>query len=192
GLARGWRAEVGGYERLEAQFGGSRDCVELPLSGDTLERVLAAIVQPDPGAGDEILDGSGDENLARLRDRRDSRPDVDRNTADLAVHQLALPCVKPCPDLEAERANAVPNRTRAPNRPRGSVKDREESITGRVHLPSAEVPQLRSDEPMVFLHKLAPSTIAELGSTGGGIDEIGEQDRGQHAVRDAVLSRAFG
>src|SRR5262245_64364660 len=107
--------------------------------------MLAAIIKPDTGAGDEILDGSRDENLARLREGCDARPDVDGDTADLAVHEFALPCVKSRADLEAEFANAVPNRARAPNRPRGAVEGREESITRRIHLPAAEVPQLSSD-----------------------------------------------
>src|SRR5262245_35712054 len=150
--------------------------------------MLAAIIKPDTGAGDEILDGSRDENLARLRDGCDSRPDVDGDTADLAVHELALTCVKPRPDLESELANNVPYRTRAPNRAGRAVEGREESVTGRVHLPSAEVPQLSSDEPMVLLHELAPPAITELGSTGCGVDEIGEQEGRQHTVRTGLSS----
>ena len=129
-----------------------------------------------------------DENLAGLCDGCDSSPDVDGDTADLVVHELALPCVKPRPNLEAEFANAVPNRARAPNRPRRAVEGREEAVASGVHFPTPEVPQLRSDEPMVLLHEFAPAAIAELGRAGGGIDEIGEQDRRQHAVRAGLPS----
>src|SRR5438045_3006801 len=112
----------------------------MPLSPHALERVLAAIVQPDAGAGDEIPDGSRDENFARLREGCNSRPNMDRNAADLVLHEFALPCMKPRADLEAELANAVPNRTRAPNSPCRPVEGREESVAGRIHFPSAEVP----------------------------------------------------
>ena len=113
---------------------------------------------------------------------------MDRNAADLVLHEFALPCMKPRADLEAELANAVPNRTRAPNSPCRPVEGREESVAGRIHFPSAEVPQLRSDESMVLLNELPPPAIAELGRAGGGIDEIGEQDRRQDAVRAGLPS----
>jgi hypothetical protein len=41
---------------------------------------------------------------------------------------------------------------------------------------------------MVLLHEFAPATIAELGSTGGGIDEIGEQDVA--STRSRAISEA--
>src|SRR5207248_10552483 len=139
----------------------------MPLSPHALERVLAAIVQPDAGAGDEIPDGSRDENFARLREGCNSRPDMDRNAADLVLHEFALPCMKPRADLEAELANAVPNRIRAPNSPCLPDECREQSVAGRLHFPSAEGPQLRPDVSSVLLSEPPPRANSELGRAGG-------------------------
>jgi len=69
--------------------------IEMPLSGHTLERVLAPIVERDSGACNKILDRSGNEDFVGLGKQCDSRTDVNGDPADLVVHELALPGVKP-------------------------------------------------------------------------------------------------
>ena len=53
-----------------------RDRVQGPRSGNAFQRVGAALNERDPGAGDQILHGAGDEHFAGGRERRDARARV--------------------------------------------------------------------------------------------------------------------
>ena len=55
-----------------------RDGVERPASRDALQVVLAALGEPQSGAGDEIAHGARDQHLAGLGEGGDARADVDR------------------------------------------------------------------------------------------------------------------
>src|SRR5919201_3168968 len=107
------------------------DAEEAPWIRDPLQPVLAAVLEVDPRAGDEVLDGARDEHLAGLGKRRHARADVHGDAADLAVDELALTRVQPCADVQVERADAVADRARAADRPRRSVERREEAVAGR-------------------------------------------------------------
>ena len=67
-----------------------RNRVELPLVGDALQCVGAAIGEGDARARDQVLHGAGDEDLAGTGDRRDPCADVDGDAADVVVAQLNL------------------------------------------------------------------------------------------------------
>ncbi len=74
---------------------GTHHAVEVPAVGDTLELVLARVLEPQAGARHEPLDGVGDEDLGRRRERRDPRADVDGDAADLPGDRLDLPVCTP-------------------------------------------------------------------------------------------------
>lgn len=57
---------VGG-ERLDARESSSSNREETPRVADALEPMLAAILEAESGAGDEILHGAGDEHLVERR-----------------------------------------------------------------------------------------------------------------------------
>src|SRR5438132_1224998 len=56
---------------------------ESPLVGDAFQRSRPAVGELDAGTGDEVLDGRGDEYLAGLRERADTRADVHRDTREV-------------------------------------------------------------------------------------------------------------
>src|SRR5207244_2564737 len=113
---------------------GIHDRVEMPAT-HTLKLPLAPVDEDDPGAGDQVLDGTRHEHLAWISGGRDPCARVDGNPADLVAHQLALACVKPCADLNAERPDAFADRARGPNGTGRPVEAGEEAVAGRVHLP---------------------------------------------------------
>src|SRR4029453_5874893 len=102
------------------------------------EPVLASIHELDLGAGDEILDGAGNEYLAGFREGRDTRTDVHGDTARLAVDHLTLTGVQSRPHFEAELAHTLADRTGAVDRPRGAVEGCEEAVACGVHLLAPE------------------------------------------------------
>jgi len=52
--------------------------------------MLAAVFESDAGAGDEVSDGAGDEDLAGLSVSSHACPGVDRDASHLSIEQLAL------------------------------------------------------------------------------------------------------
>jgi hypothetical protein len=69
--------------------------------------VLAALLELDPRAGDEILDRARDEHLSRARERGHARTRVDRDSFQLLADELALAGVETRPDLQAQRAQCI-------------------------------------------------------------------------------------
>src|SRR5205085_6553659 len=134
-----------------------------PRAGHALELVLAALLEGDPGAGDEIAHRARDEHLARPGERRDPRTGVDGDAAHLAVRELALAGVESCAQLEPEAPHAVADRAGGADRPRRPVEGGEEAVAGGVDLPSAVARELAADGNLVRLEQLAPAAIAELG-----------------------------
>src|SRR4051812_29625895 len=128
-------------------LGGSRvppapsprhDGKDLHLAGKPLQLVHSTVFELDARAGDEILDGAGDEHLARPGERGHACTRVDGNAGDVAVVELALAGVEPGTNREPERHHAVADGGRAPDRASRAVEGREEAVAGRVDLVAAE------------------------------------------------------
>src|SRR5439155_21843707 len=115
---------------------GIHDRVEMPAT-HTLKLPFAPVDEDDPGAGDQVLDGTRHEHLPRISGGRDPCARVDGNPADLVSHQLALACVKPCADLNAERPDARAARPRRANRTRKPGEAGAEALARPDHHPSA-------------------------------------------------------
>jgi hypothetical protein len=75
---------------------------EPPFAGNAFQLADAAILERNPRAGDEILDGARNEHLSGLRLRRNAGADVDGDARHLAVDELAFARVQACAYIEAE------------------------------------------------------------------------------------------
>ena len=62
------------------------------------------------------------------------------------------------------------------------VERGEEAVAGRAHLAAAEAAELAADRRVVLLQQVAPAAVAELGGVLGRVDDVGEEDGGQHTV----------
>src|SRR5687768_10058057 len=111
---------------------GMQHGVDGPRARDALQLVLAAWFEREARAGDEILDGARDEDLARPRERGDAGADVDGDAAHGAPRKLHLAGVDAAPELEAELARPSANGDGAPHGARRPVEDREEAVARRV------------------------------------------------------------
>ncbi len=96
--------------------------------------MLAAILEPEIGTGDEILDRARHAHLPRACERRDAGADRDRDTGDLAVGDHAFTGVTPGSDFDLERPERVPDRRGGENCAGGPVERCKESVAGRVEL----------------------------------------------------------
>lgn len=81
---------------------GTLDSVEVPFARNALQFVLAAILESQPGPGDEVPHPARNEYFSGGCLCRDSCADVDCDPGDFAVDDLALARVEAGTNLEAE------------------------------------------------------------------------------------------
>jgi hypothetical protein len=63
---------------------------ETPFTGDTLQGMHTAINEAQTGAGYQVFDCTGDEDLAWASLAHHARPDMHGNPTDLVVHHFTL------------------------------------------------------------------------------------------------------
>src|SRR6202035_2358862 len=120
----------------------------------------------------------------------DPRTDVDREPGELVAVDLALSRVDAGPDLQAESRHRVDDGTRTTDRARRTVECRQEPVACGVDLTTAEADELAPHGRMVGLEQLAPAAVAELARLLGRPDEVGEENRREHALGIGRLALA--
>src|SRR4030095_1776127 len=70
----------------------------------------------------------------------------------------------------------------AAHRARGPVERSNETIAGRIHLAAAQAFDLLADDAIMLTEQFLPAVIAELGGAPRRIDDVREENGGQHAV----------
>src|SRR5919197_291292 len=156
--------------------------IEPPCARDALQLVLAALLEGDPGAGDEVAHRARDEHLARPGEGRDARAGVNRDAAHLPVRELALAGVEPGSELEPEPPDRLLDRVGGPDCPRRSVECCEEAVPRGVDLLPPETVELDTNGLVVRLEQLAPAPVAELHRALRRADDVGEEDGREDAV----------
>src|SRR5262245_19933970 len=66
---------------------------------------------------------------------------------------------------------------------RRTIERRVQAVARGVELAAAEVPQLLVGERVEARLQLLPVMVAELSRVRGRVDDVAEENRGQHAVR---------
>src|SRR5215207_3967980 len=154
----------------------------LPLAGHALQSWTAAVGEVDAGAGDEIADGTGDENLARVCDRGDARPDVHGDPGEVITAQLALTGVETGPNLEPEIAGTGRDGLGTVDGATGSVESGQEAVARGLDLLPAEPVQLMTDRRVVRVQQLVPALVASGSGTRSRLHDVGEQHGLEHTV----------
>src|SRR5207244_646096 len=160
----------------------SPDGVYAPLARYPLERVETAVGELDPRAGDQILDRSGDEDLARTGECRNAGARVHRDPAHRVARELDLAGVNARAHLQPELRYPLDDTPGAADRARGAVERAEEPAPRRIDLGAPEPIELSTDERMVLVHEVAPAPVSELARLCCGADDVREEHRCEHAV----------
>ena len=84
---------------------GVRDGKEAPPPRDSLEHTAAAILEVDLGADDELLHGTGDQDLIGRCQVGNARANMDRQTHHIVAADLDLTRVEPGSNRQVELAN---------------------------------------------------------------------------------------
>jgi hypothetical protein len=176
-----------GHPRARWIDGGSwpgtvADRIEPPGARDTLERPLAAVVEVEPGADDEVDDGLGDQHLAGLGQRGDARDDVHRQAAEILASHLALAGVHPGAHPQPQLGGLVHDGSRGANRPCRPGEDREGAVAERLDHAPVGGGDSGLDELVMPFEQFAPRGVAELRRAAGGIRDVGEHDGREDAL----------
>src|SRR4029453_16882044 len=100
---RGRRTSGGGRRtRRPARRSAVGHREQLPGALDALELAGAAVGQGDAGAGAQVADGPGHQDLAGVGLGQDPGGEVDGDAADVVAAQLDLAGVEPGPDLDVD------------------------------------------------------------------------------------------
>ena len=90
-----------------------------------------------------------------------------------------IPARTRIPSVRARRLDVLG----AADGPGGSVERGQEAVTGRLDLAAAVADQRLAHRAVVGVEQLVPAAVAELSRRARGVDDVGEEDAGQHAVR---------
>ena len=150
-----------GLHLLRGRLGCDR--VELPLAGDALELVGAAVLEDDAGTDDRVLNGLRRQYLVWPREGADSGSDVNGDAAELRSENLELTRVGACAHAEPDAAHRRTDRLCGSNRPGGAIEGGQESVARPIDLPPSEVLKLGSNDLVVTLKKRAPFRVADAG-----------------------------
>lgn len=156
-----------------------------PRSRNSLEVVFAAIGQRVTRADAEVADGAADEYLVRSGKATHTRADVDGEPADVVIgEELAFAGVQAGPDLKAEVADRVADRSGAADRAAWTVEEGERTVAERLNEAPAIAFDLSAHDAIVALEQRSPGGVAQLRGTLGRTDYVGELNRGKDAVAD--------
>src|SRR5213594_1924706 len=103
---------------------------------------------------------------------------------------LALPCVKPRPQLEAERMDCVADGAGAADGPGGAVEDGEEAVARHVDFSPAKAFELPPGHADVSIENLPPASVTHRGRPLRRAHDVGEHHRDEHAIRIGARSSA--
>src|SRR5829696_1971399 len=162
--------------------GGDRK--QPPRARNTLELVLAAVLELDPRTCDEVLHGRRDENFAGSGERSYACADRDGDAGDLVVVQLALARVQAGTKLDAEGAHLLGHGLRAADRPRRAVERGEEAVARSVLFLAAKARELAPHERVMTSQQLTPALVAELTDPLGRPDDVREEEGCEHRIGD--------
>src|SRR5207245_1764942 len=134
---------------------------ERPLRLQPLEPVVPTDVELEPGAGHQVTNRAGGQDLAGSGGGRHTRRDVHRNASEIAVVGLALPSVEPRPNVDAEVRHGAGDRLGAADATCGSVEGGHETVAGVLHLASPVRVELPPDDRVVLRQQLMPGAVAK-------------------------------
>jgi len=156
--------------------------VHAPRVLEALEQVTAAVAEAQRRAQHELLDRARDEDLARPGQTDDAGAEVHRDPGQVAVDPAALAGVDAGAQLESQRADCVAHARGPADRAAGAVEDDEEAVAGGLDLVAPGERELAAEDRVVLGQHARPALVAEGGGVGGGVDDVGEDDRGEDRI----------
>ena len=130
----------------------------------------------------EITDRACHQCLAGSGEASDSSSDVDGNSRQVVAAHLALSGVNTDAYIHADRPCRPCDGESTADRPGRSIERREEAVTSHLHLSPSVASQLGADAAVMLVEELMPAVVADGRGPIGRPDDVGEQQRRQHAI----------
>src|SRR5206468_8263750 len=94
------------------------------------------------------------------------------------------------PDLDTEAPHGIADAFGATDGAGRSVEGREETVTGSADLTSTMALDLLADDRVMTVEEVAPDAVAERDRQIGRSDDVGKEDRREHAFHLDPHARA--
>src|SRR5216684_3657404 len=122
----------------------------------------ASLVEAQTRSGDQILDGSRYQHLARPGERRDARGDVDGDALHVVAGDLNLAGMEATADLNVERTDRLGNGAGTTHGTCRAVERGEKPIAKRSHFVAAEAREFPPHRRVMRFEQIAPALVAQL------------------------------
>src|SRR6266481_470376 len=142
----------------------------------------ASLVEAQTRSGDQILDGSRHQHLARAGERRDARGDVDSDALHVVAGDLDLAGMEATADLNVERTDRLGNGAGTTHGTCRAVEGGEESVPKRSHFVAAEAREFPAHRRVMRFEQIAPALVAQLLRPRGRTHDV----RKQYGRKDTV------
>src|SRR6266699_5802204 len=142
----------------------------------------ASLVEAQTRSGDQILDGSRYQHLARPGERRHARGDVDGDTLHVVARDLDLASMEAAADLNVERTDRLGNGAGTTHGTCRAVERGEESVAKRSHFVAAEAREVPPHRRVMRLEQSAPALVDQVLRPRGRTHDI----RKQYGRKDTV------
>ena len=113
-------------------------CVQTPLVQNALQRVEAAVREPQARAGHQVPHRARDQGLVRTREATYPGPDVNGDPAHLVAKHLTLASVDTDPNLDAQGVDALDRCASAANGACGAVERGKHPVASDVDFPPSK------------------------------------------------------
>ena len=131
--------------------------VEAVRAWDPLQFVLAAVLELEPGPGDQQRDGGRSEQFPRSGLLQDTSCEMDGDPADVVASNLDLPRVQPRPDPDPQWRERLSEGRRTADGPPGAVEGGQQPVSGQLDEPSAVLLDDGVGDRIVGLQQTSPS-----------------------------------
>ena len=135
-----------------------------------------------PEPGDQVDDGTRDQDRSGRRECFDAFGDHDCDTVDVIASLFDLAGVHADAHLDTEAAYRIADRSRASQGPAWTVEGCEHPVTRRLDLTSAPTPEFGPHRRVVGTHELLPAPVTDPRRVFGRTDEVGEHHGCEHPV----------
>src|SRR5438445_2189301 len=135
----------------------------------------ASLVEAQTGPGDQILDGSRYQHLARPGERRDARGDVDGDALHVVAGDLDLASMEATADLNVERTDRLGNGVGTTHGARRAVERGEEPVPKRSHFVAAGAREFPPHCRVMRFEQIAPALVAQLLRPRGRTHDVRKQ-----------------
>src|SRR6266446_1366998 len=135
----------------------------------------ASLAEAETRPGDQILDGSRYQHLARPGERRDARGDVDGDALHVVAGDLDLAGVQTTADLNVQGPDRLGNGARATHGTRRAVEGGEKPVPKRSHFVAAGAREFPPHRRVMRVEQVPPALVAQLLGPCGRTHDVGKQ-----------------